>query len=101
MLWFCADCPAAYAVGQSACPQCGSIAYFAEGSEDLVKITGYEQQKEIPTPAANQAPAVFEPSDHTVREVLDHLASGTDVDEAERTGKNRKVITSTRTRPTR
>lgn len=39
-LWVCADCPTAYAVGLSACPQCQSTDHHEEGAMPKITIHG-------------------------------------------------------------
>jgi len=40
VLWLCTDCSAAYAVGQSACPNCGSTAYLEDHPMPKITVHG-------------------------------------------------------------
>ncbi|GIH23008.1 hypothetical protein Aph01nite_13180 [Acrocarpospora phusangensis] len=49
MLWVCADCTTAYAVGLGACPHCGSTDWYEEGKVPKVhKDRGPTYAQDIP-----------------------------------------------------
>ena len=61
-----------------------------------LNLPGLDSQSPDPAPAAPTTPEVFDPADHTIQEVLDHLDAHPDetqrVYDAEKNGKSRSTL---------
>jgi hypothetical protein len=60
-LWVCADCSTAFAVGQLACPHCGSTIYRTDHEEGIMpKISKHGGDRSVTNALAENEPAVRE-----------------------------------------